>query len=216
MDWHGGFLTIRRGLRKGVLSTTKSKKARRVDMSRQLQETLQALRDTRQEHAWTQGWTDIPASGWRATDPSARPPPYLCVPADSARRILSVCEGADGTPFHPSHRRYLRPPRARREPASGQPAGRPTGTQPGSNHPQPPRNRHRKPCFASRPIVSISKEKATLSLVSFVKGFNCLSTRPFHIMTMAVCHLFEKGRNSCRWVQRQRLLDFPRHPRLST
>lgn len=60
MDWHGGFLTIRRGLRKGVLSTTKSKKARRVDMSRQLQETLQALRDTRQEHAWTQGWTDIP------------------------------------------------------------------------------------------------------------------------------------------------------------
>ena len=60
IDWHGGFMEIRRGLRKGTLSSPKSKKSRRVDMSRQLQETLRVLLATREEQAWRNGWSALP------------------------------------------------------------------------------------------------------------------------------------------------------------
>src|SRR6266849_2810579 len=60
LDWHGGFIDVQRGLRKGVLSSTKSKKSRRVDMSRQLQDTLKALLETRKEQAWRNGWSEVP------------------------------------------------------------------------------------------------------------------------------------------------------------
>jgi integrase len=60
IDWHGGFIGVGRGLRKGVLSSTKSKKSRRVDMSRQLKDTLRVLHETRKEQAWRNGWAEMP------------------------------------------------------------------------------------------------------------------------------------------------------------
>jgi len=43
IDWRGGFIEIRRGYVRGRLTTPKNGKARRVDMSAQLQETLCTL-----------------------------------------------------------------------------------------------------------------------------------------------------------------------------
>jgi len=60
LDFHGGFLDIRRNLRKRRISTPKSHKQRRVDMSTQLAETLKALLETRKEEAWQKGWNALP------------------------------------------------------------------------------------------------------------------------------------------------------------
>ena len=43
IDWHGGFIEVRRNYVRDRLTTPKNRKARRVDMSAQLQETLRAL-----------------------------------------------------------------------------------------------------------------------------------------------------------------------------
>ena len=42
LDWHGGFIEVKRGYVRGRITTTKNTKPRRVDMSAQLQETLRA------------------------------------------------------------------------------------------------------------------------------------------------------------------------------
>jgi integrase len=62
VDWHGGFIEIRRNFRKGRISTPKSHKQRRVDMSTQLADTLTALLETRKGEAWQRGWREVP--GW--------------------------------------------------------------------------------------------------------------------------------------------------------
>jgi|GEM_PF-84731 len=49
IDFHGGFIRIRHGISRGRLETPKSGKSRRVVMSRQLAETLSALRVRRRE-----------------------------------------------------------------------------------------------------------------------------------------------------------------------
>ena len=60
LDFAGLFLTVRRNLVRGVITTPKSRKRRRVDMSQQLTETLKSLR--RQEHErWLEKGQDAPA-----------------------------------------------------------------------------------------------------------------------------------------------------------
>jgi integrase len=60
LDFHGSFIEVRRNWRRKRLSTPKSGKGRRVDMSRQLKETLLALFETRKEEAWQRGWEQVP------------------------------------------------------------------------------------------------------------------------------------------------------------
>jgi integrase len=60
IDFHGSFIEVRRNLRNGRLGTPKSGKGRRVDMSRQLKETLLALLEARKEEAWRKGWEAVP------------------------------------------------------------------------------------------------------------------------------------------------------------
>ncbi len=60
IDFHGGFIEVRRSWRRQRLSTPKSGKGRRVDMSRQLQETLRTLLEARKEEAWRRGWEQVP------------------------------------------------------------------------------------------------------------------------------------------------------------
>jgi len=62
IDWHGGFLEVRRTycrISKQVL-TPKSGKTRRVDMSRQLTETLKALLVERKKETLLKGWGEVP------------------------------------------------------------------------------------------------------------------------------------------------------------
>ncbi len=51
VDWHGGFIHVQRSYSRGELSTPKSGKDRRVDMSSQLQRVLRALYEERFERA---------------------------------------------------------------------------------------------------------------------------------------------------------------------
>ena len=60
IDFHGGFIEVRRSWRRKRLGTPKSGKGRRVDMSRQLQETLLTLFETRKEEAWRHGLGQVP------------------------------------------------------------------------------------------------------------------------------------------------------------
>jgi len=60
VDFHGSFIEVRRSWRRKRLSTPKSGKGRRVDMSRQLQETLRTFLETRKEEAWRKGWEQVP------------------------------------------------------------------------------------------------------------------------------------------------------------
>jgi integrase len=60
MDWHGQFIEVRRTLSKGRLTTPKSGKARRVDMSWQLTETLKALLVGRKKDTLRKGWGEVP------------------------------------------------------------------------------------------------------------------------------------------------------------
>lgn len=62
---------MRQELRRGIVSSPKSKKSRRVDMSRQLQDTLRSLLTTRQEQAWQYGWSELP--GWGFCSPEGKP-----------------------------------------------------------------------------------------------------------------------------------------------
>ena len=60
LDFAGRFLTVRRNLVRGILTTPKSRKRRQVDMSTQLTEVLKSLR--RHEHErWLKKGQDAPA-----------------------------------------------------------------------------------------------------------------------------------------------------------
>lgn len=48
VDFHGGYIEVRRGIVMGEETTTKSHKIRRIDMSRQLQEELKRVKEIRQ------------------------------------------------------------------------------------------------------------------------------------------------------------------------
>lgn len=60
VDFHGRFLTIRHNYVDGMLTTPKSNKSRRVDMSQQLTETLRALLTDRKTETLRKGWTAMP------------------------------------------------------------------------------------------------------------------------------------------------------------
>jgi len=60
IDFREGFIEIKRSYTKGRFTTPKNGKSRRVDMSRQLSETLKELRTERKEEALAKGWKDVP------------------------------------------------------------------------------------------------------------------------------------------------------------
>jgi len=60
IDFNGRFITIQRGLSRSRIETPKNGKARRVDMSKQLTETLIELRQQRRITAVKKGWGEIP------------------------------------------------------------------------------------------------------------------------------------------------------------
>lgn len=60
VDFHGRFIEVRRNLVAGRLTTPKSGKARRVDMSQQLSETLKGLLTTRKAEVLRNGWGKVP------------------------------------------------------------------------------------------------------------------------------------------------------------
>jgi integrase len=60
IDFHSRFISVERNYVDGVITTPKSGKARRVDMSLQLSETLKALLTERKKETLKKGWGDIP------------------------------------------------------------------------------------------------------------------------------------------------------------
>jgi integrase len=60
IDFKGRFVTVQRNFSRGKIETPKSGKSRRVDMSRQLTDTLQALRHQRKLETLKDGWRKIP------------------------------------------------------------------------------------------------------------------------------------------------------------
>lgn len=60
IDFHGRFINIQRGFSRGKIETPKSGKARKVDMSLQLTETLLDLRHHRKIEAVKKGWGKVP------------------------------------------------------------------------------------------------------------------------------------------------------------
>lgn len=60
IDFNSRFITIQRGMSRGKLETPKSGKFRRVDMSKQLTETLQRLKGERREEKLKKGWKEMP------------------------------------------------------------------------------------------------------------------------------------------------------------
>ncbi|MGQ9688911.1 MAG: tyrosine-type recombinase/integrase [Desulfobaccales bacterium] len=62
IDFRGGFIEVRKSCVHGRITTPKNGKSRRVDMSRQLAETLKALLTERKREALAKGWREVPAS----------------------------------------------------------------------------------------------------------------------------------------------------------
>jgi integrase len=60
VDFHGCFLTVQRGRSKSRTETPKNGKSRRVDMSKQLAETLSQLKRQRLEEKLREGWKEMP------------------------------------------------------------------------------------------------------------------------------------------------------------
>jgi integrase len=60
IDFRGGFIEVRRAYTKGGISTPKNGRIRRVDMSRQLSETLQTLQTERKRESLARGWGELP------------------------------------------------------------------------------------------------------------------------------------------------------------
>jgi integrase len=68
VDFHGGFLNVRRSRSAGVEGTPKNGKARRVDLSTQLAEELQRLLVTRKAQKLANGWKALPAKVFCAAE----------------------------------------------------------------------------------------------------------------------------------------------------
>lgn len=60
IDFNSRFITIQRGMSRGKIETPKNGKFRRVDMSKQLTETLLILKKERTEEKLKKGWKEIP------------------------------------------------------------------------------------------------------------------------------------------------------------
>jgi integrase len=92
IDFHGGFIEVRRGVVLRQETTTKTHKIRRVDMSNQLQETLRNLREMRELEAMAKGqdlttWVFLSPTGKRWDDRHLRRAWSRCLNASGLRQI---------------------------------------------------------------------------------------------------------------------------------
>ncbi len=92
VDFRGGFLEVRRGVVLRQVTSTKSRKIRRVDMSRQLQETLQGLKEVRQLEAMSRGqvlspWVFLSPEGERWDDRNLRRGWYRLLEVAEIRQV---------------------------------------------------------------------------------------------------------------------------------
>ena len=92
IDFHGGFIEVRRGIVLRQETTTKTHKIRRVDMSRQLEEALQQLKEVRQLEAMANGreleqWVFLSPEGKRWDDRNLRRAWHRCLDAAGLRQV---------------------------------------------------------------------------------------------------------------------------------
>jgi integrase len=69
LDFHSRFAEVKRTFSNGRLSTPKSGKSRRVDLSQQLTETLKALQVERKKATLKRGWGEVPPWVFLNRDP---------------------------------------------------------------------------------------------------------------------------------------------------
>ncbi len=92
VDFQGSFLEVRRAVVRRRLTTTKSHKIRRVDMSPQLRETLKELKECRELEAMANGrerpeWVFLSPDGHRWDDRNLQRGFTRCLEASGLRRI---------------------------------------------------------------------------------------------------------------------------------
>jgi len=92
LDFHGGFIEVRRAVVMGKETTTKSHKIRRVDMSRQLHDELQRLKEIRQIEAMNSGtelppWVFLSPEGVRWGERNLRRRWYRCLEKAEIRTV---------------------------------------------------------------------------------------------------------------------------------
>src|SRR5207245_8596505 len=92
VDFKGGFLEVRRGVVRRQITSTKTHKIRRVDMSPQLADTLRRLKEVRQLDAMAAG-KDMPSrvflshTGEPWADQTLRRAFYACLDSAELRRV---------------------------------------------------------------------------------------------------------------------------------
>jgi integrase len=92
VDFHSGFIEVRRAVVLGQETTTKSHKIRRVDMSPQLQATLKRLREVRELESMAQGknmepWVFLSPEGKLWDDRNLRRGWYRCLEKAEIRKV---------------------------------------------------------------------------------------------------------------------------------
>jgi integrase len=92
VDFRGRFIEVRRGVVRHQVTTTKTHKIRRVDMSPQLTDTLQRVKEVRQLEAMAQGkqmpeWVFLSHTGEPWADQTLRRGFYWCLETASIRRV---------------------------------------------------------------------------------------------------------------------------------
>jgi integrase len=92
VDFHGGFIEVRRGVVLRKETTTKSHKIRRVDMSQYLQDTLRQLKEVRQLEGMAAGqepspWIFLAKGGKRWDDRYLRRAWVKCLEAAEVRHV---------------------------------------------------------------------------------------------------------------------------------
>lgn len=92
VDVHGGFIEVRRAIVRGQLTTTKTRKIRRVDLTPQLSDRLQQLNDTRTLDAAMSGkpvpdWVFLSPLGCRWDERNLRRAFYTVLEQAQLRRV---------------------------------------------------------------------------------------------------------------------------------
>ena len=136
LDFHGRFIEVQRSYTHWRITTPKSGESRRVDMSRELMQTLKDLHTERQLQAVANGWKEVPEWVFCSETGGLLHPhnlrervfyrllkaaglrqvrfhdlrPYLCLALAPAGRESGVCEGPDGSLLDSGHGRPVRLP----------------------------------------------------------------------------------------------------------
>jgi len=92
VDFHGGFIEVRRGVVLRQETTPKSHKIRRVDMSQQLQATLKKIKELHQLEAMAEGkelvpWVFLAKGGQRWDDRHLRRVWVKCLDTAGLRQV---------------------------------------------------------------------------------------------------------------------------------